>query len=308
MKFKLIIVALLLASSCKNNDNNTPTENPNMPTPVAVSGLTLSISNSNFDTTYSTLRNTIDANPNINIIAEVNHMANAVSVGLQLNPTRVIFFGNPNLGTPLMQRNQLAGLDLPQKIVTYQDENNDVYLGFNSTNYLTARHQLEGVATLPTISSALTNITTTVSGNDSIISPNNTAITGQNINTKTSTQNFEETYNTLKSTLENNPNLRIIAEINHEQNAINAGLELRPTRLIIFGNPNLGTPLMQNKQTTSIDLPQKMLVWEGENGAINVSYNLPDFLKLRHKIEENDAVLETITTALNNISNAAAGI
>ncbi len=308
MKFKLIIIALLLLSTCKDDDNETPTENPNMPTPVAVSGLTLSISNTTFDATYTTLKNTIDANPNIGIIAEVNHMANAASVGLELLPARIIFFGNPNLGTPLMQKNQLAGLDLPQKILTYQDENDDVYLGFNSTDYLTKRHQLEDVATLPTISNALTGIITTASGGEIIVSPSITMISGERITTKTSTQNFEDTYNTLKTTIENNPNLRIIAEVNHEENATNAGLELRPTRLVIFGNPNLGTPLMQNKITTAIDLPQKMLVWEDENGDIKVSYNEPEFLKLRHGIEENDTILETIKTALNNLSNVASGI
>lgn len=58
------------------------------------------------------LRNTLEANPNISIVAEVDHQANAASVDLTLNPIRIIFFGNPKLGTPLMQKNQLAGLDL----------------------------------------------------------------------------------------------------------------------------------------------------------------------------------------------------
>ena len=305
MKLNLVIAVLILLSSCK--DNNEP-ENPNMSTPAVVQGLTLSISNRSFDDTYATLRNTIDANTNIKIIAEVNHMANAASVDLELNPTRVIFFGNPNLGTPLMQKNQLAGLDLPQKIIAYQDANNYVYLGFNATDYLIGRHQLESVQTLPTINNALTGITTTATGSEIIVSPSTTMISSEGIITKISTQNFDDTYNTLKTTIDNNPNLKIIAEVNHQENASNVGLELRPTRLIIFGNPNLGTPLMQNKATTAIDLPQKMLVWEAEDGAINVSYNTPDFLKLRHNIQDNDTILETINNALDNISNAASGL
>jgi len=279
-----------------------------MPTPASVSGLTLSISTNDYDSTYAKLLNVIDENPNINVMAEVNHMANASSVDLELNPTRVIFFGNPSLGTPLMQKNQLAGLDLPQKIVTYQDANNDVYMGFNSTAYLMARHELENVITLPTISTALTTLVSTASGNDVFPSTSITNISGQRISTKVSTKSFEDTYNTLKSTIQNNPNLRVIAEVNHQENAINAGLELRPTRLIIFGNPNLGTPLMQNRQTAAIDLPQKMLVWKDENGVVKVSHNFPGFLKLRHGIAQNDTILETVGGALNNLSNIATGI
>jgi len=64
-----------------------------------------------FEEVYGFLRNSIENNPNIKIVAEVDHSANAASVGLELPPTKIIFFGNPNLGTPLMQRNQLAGLD-----------------------------------------------------------------------------------------------------------------------------------------------------------------------------------------------------
>ncbi|WP_233357660.1 DUF302 domain-containing protein [Haloflavibacter putidus] len=56
-------------------------------------------------------------------MTEIDHSQNATSVDLELPPTQVIFFGNPNLGTPLMQKNQLAGLDLPQKVLFYEDKN-----------------------------------------------------------------------------------------------------------------------------------------------------------------------------------------
>ncbi|KZS39124.1 hypothetical protein AWE51_11240 [Aquimarina aggregata] len=67
---------------------------------------------------------------------------------------------------------------------------------------------------------------------------------GQGIVTKTSSKSFEETYNTLVEVITNNPNLKIIAELNHQANAASVGLELNPTRIIMFGNPKLGTPLM----------------------------------------------------------------
>jgi len=119
----------------EDDDDSTPTTNP-----PEILGMSFTKSNNTFDKTYDTLQSSLAANPNIRIVTEVNHQMNASSVGLMLEPTRVIFFGNPNLGTPLMQRNQLAGLDLPQKILVYQNELEEVFLGFNNPDFLSPRH------------------------------------------------------------------------------------------------------------------------------------------------------------------------
>ncbi len=80
----------------------------------------------------------------LNIFGIVNHQAGAESVGLELRPTQVIIFGNPRVGTPLMQCNQTTGIDLPQKALIWQDEQGQVWLGYNSPKYLQKRHQLRG--------------------------------------------------------------------------------------------------------------------------------------------------------------------
>jgi uncharacterized protein (DUF302 family) len=84
-------------------------------------------------------------------------------------------------------------------------------------------------------------------------------------------------------------------------------MSLNPTRLVIFGNPDLGTPLMQSSQSVSIDLPQKMLVWEDDNGDVFISYNDPAYLAERHAIFDRNEQLEMISTALANLANAADG-
>lgn len=80
----------------------------------------------------------------LNIVTTVNHQAGAESVGLELRPTQVIIFGNPRAGTPLMQCNQTAGIDLPQKALIWEDEQGQVWLGYNSPRYLFVRHKLRG--------------------------------------------------------------------------------------------------------------------------------------------------------------------
>ena len=85
----------------------------------------------------------------LNIFGIVNHQAGAESVGLELRPTQVIIFGNPRAGTPLMQCNQAAAIDLPQKALIWKDEQGQVWLGYNSPKYLSNRHQLKGCADTP---------------------------------------------------------------------------------------------------------------------------------------------------------------
>lgn len=93
----------------------------------------------------------------LNIVAIVNHQAGAASVNQELRPTQVIIFGNPAAGTPLMQCNQTAGIDLPQKALVWEDEQGQVWFGYNSPKYLSIRHQLKGCAdeALERISNAL---------------------------------------------------------------------------------------------------------------------------------------------------------
>jgi len=122
---------------------------------------------------------------------------------------------------------------------------------------------------------------------------------------KESTYNIETTYNRLQTIINNNPNLKIILELDHSKNAASVDLELAPTKILMFGNPKLGTLLMQANQTASIDLPQKIIVYADNITSSNakIAYNDPLYLKERHNIKDIDNTLETISNALNNITN-----
>lgn len=79
----------------------------------------------------------------------------------------------------------------------------------------------------------------------------------------------------------------IHARIDHSGDAAAAGLEMKPARLLIFGNAKAGTPLMAAAPTLAIDLPLKVLVWQDESGFVWVSYNSPEYLQKRHWIPED---------------------
>ena len=74
----------------------------------------------------------------------------------------------------------------------------------------------------------------------------------------------------------------VFAVVDHSGEAAKVGMEMRPTKLVIFGNPKGGTPLMIAAPTVAIDLPLKALIWEDSDGNIWISYNSPEYLEQRH--------------------------
>ena len=101
--------------------------------------------------------------------------------------------------------------------------------------------------------------------------------------------------------------LTIFARIDHAANAREIGMELRPTELLIFGNPNGGTPLMQDKQTAGIDLPLRVLVWQDSDSRVWLSYDDVRWIAKRHALEvQSETSVKAIETALAAITRAAA--
>ena len=95
--------------------------------------------------------------------------------------------------------------------------------------------------------------------------------------------------------------VKLFALIDHSGEAEKAGMHMRPTKLLIFGNPKAGTPLMIAAPSIAIDLPLKALVWEDSNAQVWISYNSPAYLQARHKLPpqlaQNIAVVEALAAA-----------
>lgn len=100
--------------------------------------------------------------------------------------------------------------------------------------------------------------------------------------------------------------LKIFIRINHAAGAQKAGIALRPTELIIFGNPKVGAPLMARQQSIGIDLPQKMLVWEDAAGKVWLTYNQPEYLAARHGLPDDLTPFQKVGGVLKQLTAMAA--
>jgi uncharacterized protein (DUF302 family) len=100
--------------------------------------------------------------------------------------------------------------------------------------------------------------------------------------------------------------MRVFVRVDHRLGAVQVGMELRPTELLIFGGPRGGTPLMQDRQSIGIDLPLKALAWEDEDGRVWLTYNDPAWLARRHGLSKNaDASVAALTKGLASLTAAA---
>lgn len=122
--------------------------------------------------------------------------------------------------------------------------------------------------------------------------------------TKTSQHDFQTTIDELKSTIKA-MDLKVIAEVPHSKGAEMSGLELAPTHLLIFGNPKVGSQLMQKDQGIGLDLPLRMLVYEQE-GKTYLSYHDPKNLADTYELGEKARILNKMSQVMGNISNSVA--
>ena len=114
---------------------------------------------------------------------------------------------------------------------------------------------------------------------------------------KPSSRSVEQTVEKLKNILQSK-GVALFAFVDHSGEAEKVAMKMRPTKLLIFGSPKAGTPLMLAAPSIAIDLPLKILVWEDDQGKVWISYNSPDYVKERHGLPQdllqNIAVVETL--------------
>lgn len=138
-----------------------------------------------------------------------------------------------------------------------------------------------------------------------IVVTHGTSAQGPQLVIKESTADFGTTVQRLQAEIEER-GATIVATVDHATAAEASGLELRPTTVIIFGNPMLGTPLMQGQQTAGLDLPLRMLVWEDADANVRIGYWPPSVMADAHGIENSNEVTDRMAAALDAISTAGA--
>ncbi|MFK7888128.1 MAG: DUF302 domain-containing protein [Gammaproteobacteria bacterium] len=220
------------------------------------------------------------------IALTVNHAAAAASVGLELRPTQVVFARPPRfVERRFLARSHTIGIDLPLKVLVFEDEDGAINLRINPIGYLTDRHDLPVSDWVGWVYRQSTEQFT--QADDGLV-------------TIESSQSVDDTAAALQAALAANGAFAVPLVIDYRARWQRSG-----PILVVFGNPNAGTPLMQTTQEVALDLPQKMLIWE-RHGQTFITWNDPFFVAKRHAVVGQDARLGAISNALANFAAAAA--
>ncbi len=227
----------------------------------------------------------------------IDHSGAAASVSLELDPNQVIY-ARPSrrLEKHLLHKSHTIGIDLPLKFQVYE-EDGEIKLAVNSIGYLIDRHQMHIHDFVLRVTNRLIQQFGTV-GESGLISIQ-------------SHRSVEETVQALKDAIGVNPDARIPLVLDYGETRQKATKSNRRRRtkpvLIVFGNPLVGTPLMQSNPQIGIDLPLEFLVWESRDGQVNISYNAPGFMAKRFNLQDQDARIEAISNALKGLATKGAG-
>lgn len=121
---------------------------------------------------------------------------------------------------------------------------------------------------------------------------------------KESPHSVDETMAKLAAAVEG-AGAKIFVKVDHAAGATSVGMKLRPTQMIMFGNPKLGTPAIQASQSAGLDLPLRVIVFEDDGGKVHLAYHAPAQLAENHGIPADAEVLKKMTGALDKLTNKA---
>ena len=255
-------------------------------------------SNDDFDTTENALQDAI-TNQGFSIEFNLDHSANAASVGITIPPNTVFLARDTSQATtPQLQSNGAVALDLPQKLLVWQIED-AVCVGYTTSSYVDARFSV-GVDS--TISDALATIATTAANNSVIVQPSelpDRRDTG--VLSVQSANDFATTRTRLEAAIAARP-LNIARQIDLQEETRVAGSDAIPPNLLtIFGNPNIGNLFIELSPTFGADLPLKLVIREDAYGNVFIEANDIRFLADRHGLDRNNPTIETVFGVIKGI-------
>ncbi len=236
------------------------------------------------------------------IVTTVNFKVAAASIGLEIRPTTVIIVTNPSLETALIRQRQTVALDFPSKFLVFEDVEGNIQLRHSTVGALIDRHDIElKGAKLRKYDDLLDQF-----GNQD-----------NGIVMVKSHQSVDDTVEALFARLQELGLMIFVPKgIDFRQQAFQHGVYLRPTRLVIFGTPAVGIPLVENTQSIGLDLPAKFLIFEDKNDQVFIAFNDPRFLARKHNLQRDadptmslnarlDVILKNFMNLANFIANPA---
>jgi len=252
-------------------------------TPIAIDRYQLS------DALFDKIDSNIGKEPLFTKVFEIDHSRLAAQVETYMPPAKVLIFTDKRLESELLKVNQLVGIDLPLRILAYESgPNGQSKVIYNNYDYLASRYGLNPSGLTRDLFEK--SMSLALSG----ISPENVATFSQNqmqpngIVTLDSPFGFQETFDRVLEAINSQDDTTVFGSIDFQSQVKELGVDLLPTKLILFGAPAPGANAMRSAPTLGLDaFCQKFLVWQDAKNVVHLSYN--DLLSIaeRHGVSKS---------------------
>jgi uncharacterized protein (DUF302 family) len=235
------------------------------------------------DALFEAVQRNIEESAFLRKVVEIDHSRLAAERGAIMPPARVILFSNPELQARLVQRNPLVGIDLPLRVLSFEDQSTrEARLVRNRFEYIAVRHDLE-----PDLSGEYeASMSTALAG----IAPVHVRVVPvdrldeRGIVTIESEFDFETTLQRVREAIESQDDTLWFGTIDFASDGAGVGIDVRPATLMLFGGPVPGAKAMSDAPILGLDaFCQKLLVWQDDEGRVQVSFN--DLLVLADRFE-----------------------
>ncbi len=242
------------------------------------------------DELFEKIDGNVAKEPSLQKVLEIDHSRLAAEVESHMPPAKVLIFSNIELESELLERNQLAGIDLPLRLLAYESlPNGPSKLIYNSYDYLASRYGLSPSGATRTLFEK--SMSLALNGVD----PTDIASFGQDqmqpdgIVTLDSPFDFEETNRRVLEAINSAGDAVVFGEIDFQSQVRDFGVDIRPTSLILFGAPGPGGKAMRDAPTLGLDaFCQKFLIWEDDQQAVHLSFN--DLLLVAERQDANKSI------------------
>ena len=242
------------------------------------------------DELFEKINGNVAKEPSLQRVLEIDHSRLAADVESHMPPAKVLIFSNIELESELLERNQLAGIDLPLRLLAYESlPNGPSKLIYNSYDYLASRYGLSPSGATRTLFEKSMSLALNGVDPTDIASFGQAQMQPDGIVTLDSPFDFEETNRRVLEAINSAGDAVVFGEIDFQSQVRDFGVDIRPTSLILFGAPGPGGKAMRDAPTLGLDaFCQKFLIWEDDQHAVHLSFN--DLLLVAERQDANKSI------------------
>ena len=241
------------------------------------------------------------------IIAEIDHSRLAAAEGEVMPPARVVIFSDPEVNTPILLQEPLAGLDLPFRVLAYSEEGSPAVI-FTNADFLSNRHGLPNIPALETYQKLVLDTVSSVPDEILVDFDTSSVGRGDGIVVLKTTYDFDQTITRLKDAILEEGDTVWFGEINYQKDAAIQGVDLPRLTLLLWGAPVPGAKAMREFPRMGLDaFCQKTLIYQPPGEQVQVLFNeMPTFAKMHYG---NSALPHSVITSrmLKTLSGAVGG-